>query len=153
MVIINLSILLIFDFYSGFPKETPKLKIPGPFFSLVYISSENYFVDASYNWQFVRYEPISFCDLLLIFRSDPIKSKVQPRFPIFHCVQLSFTLPLKEGIIARGSYTLRRRRRVITRFITVLFDHFISPVLFIYLCIVFVGGEGEGSPEYSVLSR
>ena len=88
--------------------------------------------------------------ILLIFRSDPIKSKVQPDLSLF---QLCFTLPLKEGIIARGSYTLRRRRRVITRFITVLFDHFISPVLFIYLCIVFVGGEGEGSPEYSVLSR
>ena len=42
---------------------------------------------------------------------------------------------------------------MITRFIKVLFDHFISPVLFIYLCIIFVGGEGEGSPEYSVLSR
>ena len=63
--------------------------------------------------------------------------------PIFHCVQLCFTLSLKEGIIARGSYTLRRRRRVITRFITVSFDHYLSPVLFIYLCIVFVGG-GRG---------
>ena len=32
MVIINLSILLIFDFYSGFPKETPKLKFQALFF-------------------------------------------------------------------------------------------------------------------------
>ena len=39
---------------------------------------------------------------------------------------------------------------MITRFITVSFDHYLLPVLFIYLCIVFVGG-GEGSPEYSVL--
>ena len=133
--------------------ETRKLKFQALFFFLVYISSENYFVNASLNWQFVRYKLISFCDLLLIFRSDPIKSKVQPRFPIFHCVQLSFTPPLREGIIARGSYTLRRRRRVITRFIKVLFDHFISPVFFIYLFIIFGGGVGEGSPEYSVLSR
>ena len=47
VVIINLSILLIFDFYSGFPKETPKLKFQALFFFLVYNSSENYFVDAS----------------------------------------------------------------------------------------------------------